>query len=378
MILARRGTGDIAMNDKVVGDASMGSTGAPLGQAYDFENSKSQLTGTVVQGKAPPRILAVEEVWEETANKFSIAKKWTIISVIFMVQVSMNFNTSLYSNAITGMSHEFDIDEPTARLGAMVFLVMYAFGCEIWAPFSEEFGRKPVIQLSLLLVNIFQIPVAVATNFPTVLAGRALGGLSTAGGSVTLGMIADMWQADEQQYAVAFVVFSSVAGSVFGPIVGGFVQTYCPWRWNIWIQLIFGMAVQALHFFLVPETRCTNMANTIAKNMRKTGADPNVYGPTEQKKLCEMFTMKELVETWLRPFKMFVTDPIVSSLSLLSGFSDALIFMFIQSFGLVYKQWHFNDWQLGLAFIPILIGYVAGESYFASMTTTQIEEGHSQ
>ena len=93
-------------------------------------------------------------------------------------------------------------------------------------------------------MNVFQLPVALAPNFTSVIVGRCLGGLSSAGGSVTLGMIADMWDADTQQYAVAFVVFSSVAGSVFGPVVGGFSEQYLDWRWSIWIQLIFGVAVQ--------------------------------------------------------------------------------------------------------------------------------------
>jgi MFS family permease len=39
------------------------------------------------------------------------------------------------------------------------------------------------------------------------------------------------WEPDEQQYAVAYVVFSSVGGSVVGPIVGAFVQRYLDWRW---------------------------------------------------------------------------------------------------------------------------------------------------
>lgn len=115
-------------------------------------------------------------------------------------------------------------------------MVLYAFGCELWAPWSEELGRWPILQLSLFLVNIFQLPVALAPNFGCVMAGRALGGLSSAGGSVTLGMIADMWESDDQQYAVAYVVFSSVGGSVLGPIVGGFVEQYCAWRWTIWIR----------------------------------------------------------------------------------------------------------------------------------------------
>jgi predicted MFS family arabinose efflux permease len=66
----------------------------------------------------------------------------------------------------------------------------------------------------LLLVNIWQLPVALAPNFGSIMAVRFLGGLSSAGGSVTLGMVADMWDADNQKYAVAYVVISSVGGSV--------------------------------------------------------------------------------------------------------------------------------------------------------------------
>lgn len=174
-------------------------------------------------------ILTEDDCYEELGFCFPTWKKWTILSVIFIVQVSMNFNTSLYSNAITGMTEEFGISAQAARCGAMIFLVLYAFGCELWAPWSEELGRWPILQLSLFLVNIWQIPVALAQNFGTVMAGRALGGLSSAGGSVTLGMVADMWEADEQQYAVAFIVFSSVGGSVLGPVVGGFVEQYAAW-----------------------------------------------------------------------------------------------------------------------------------------------------
>lgn len=172
-----------------------------------------------------------DDCYDELGFNFSKAKKWYILTVIFWVQVSMNFNTSLYSNAIPGISEEFSVSEQAARCGAVIFLVLYAFGCELWAPWSEEFGRWPIMQASLFLVNVFQLPVALAPNFASVMVGRALGGLSSAGGSVTLGMIADMWEADNQQYAVAYVVFSSVGGSVLGPIVGGFTEEYLDWRY---------------------------------------------------------------------------------------------------------------------------------------------------
>lgn len=223
---------------------------------------------------------------------------------------------------------------------------------------SEEFGRKPVLQASLFLVNIFQLPVALAPNFASIMVGRALGGLSSAGGSVTLGMIADMWDAENQQYAVAYVVFSSVGGSILGPVVGGFSERYLAWQWSIWIQLIFGGAVQLTHLLLVPETRTTCMMDKIAKKRRASGQNPNVYGPNEITPFKERFSAKEIIVTWIRPFKMFLTEPIVLVLSLLSGFSDALIFMFIQSFTLVYTQWNFGTVAQGLSFCSIGVGYI--------------------
>jgi MFS family permease len=209
----------------------------------------------------------------------------------------MNFNTSLYSNALSGISEEFGVSMQAARVGAAIFLVTYAFGCELWAPWSEEMGRKLILQASLFLVNIWQIHVGIAPNFATILVGRALGGLLSAGGSVTLGMIADMFEVDQQQYAVAYIVFSSVGGSVLGPVVGGFVEQYCAWRWNIWIQLIFGGTVQLLHLFTVLETRATIMMDNIAKERRKSGQNPNLYGPNELVSFADRFSAKEILLT---------------------------------------------------------------------------------
>ncbi|KAL9058102.1 MAG: hypothetical protein Q9162_001964 [Coniocarpon cinnabarinum] len=315
----------------------------PFGSS-NREDGKREITGKECSGKL--------------GYDFPEWKKWTILSVIFTVQVSMNFNTSLYSNNLKNIEGKFNVSAQAARCGAMIFLVFYAFGCELWAPWSEEFGRWPILQLSLFLVNIWQILAGLAPNFGSLLVARALGGLSSAGGSVTLGMIADLWDSNHQQYAVAFVVFSSVGGSIFGPIIGGFSERFLGYAWNFWIQLIFGAATQAVHFLFVPETRTTIMMDRIAKKMRKSGQDPHVYGPNELNPFIKRFSFKELMTIWSRPFVMFVQEPIVLFLSLLSGFSDALIFMFLQSFSLIYSDiYGFGIIATNMAFAPILIGY---------------------
>ncbi|KAK7946389.1 uncharacterized protein PG986_010710 [Apiospora aurea] len=316
-------------------------TGSDVGAVVEEKELSTPSAGSATPPQHPI-IIQEADYPQASAYAFKTWKKWRILIVVFLVQCSMNFNTSLYANGQKGMAHEFGITEQTARAGAGAFLVLYGFGCELWAPWSEELGRWPVLQISLGLVNLCCLVAGLAPNFATLLAFRCLGGLFSAGGSVTLGIVADMYRADDQQYAVLFVVLSSVGGSIFGPVIGGFVEYYMHWRWTIWFQLIAGAAVQLLHFFLVEETR--------------------------QKSWKAVLAPAEMTTLWFRPFKMFITEPIVAVLSLLSGFSDALIFMGFQSFGLVYEVWHFNSWQIGLTFVAIGLGYlVAYFSFFPAI-----------
>lgn len=128
-----------------------------------------------------------------------------------------------------------------------------------------------------------------------------------------------------------------------------------------------------MHFFTVPETRTTIIMNRIAKKRREQNNE-NIWGPDELVPFRDRFSAKEILSTWIRPFKMFLTEPIVLVLSLLSGFSDALIFMFIQSFALVYKQWGFGTVEIGLSFIPIGIGYAIAWLLFIPAIKRNIKE----
>ncbi|KAI9889508.1 MAG: hypothetical protein M1814_005202 [Vezdaea aestivalis] len=344
-------------------------TSAPLSlpRAYDPTRRRSSgllsLTHALKQPRTDGKVeLTDEAAYDKLGFTYPQWKKWGILCIIFVVQVSMNFNTSIYANGIEGMAKEFSVSKQHVRIGQMLFLVAYGFGSELWAPWSEERGRKSVLQLSLFFVNLCQIPCALANRFDIILAFRFLGGLSSAGGSVTLGMVADMWDIPDQQSPVNFVVLSSVGGSVVGPVVGGFVETHLHWRWVFWIQLILGAVTQLLHLVLVPETRATILLDKEAKRLRKAGRD-YIYGPGELS--TESLTIKKILIIWYRPFEMFFREPIVFWLSLFSGFSDSLIFTFLSSFGPVFVQWGFTTIQVGLTFLVLLVGYII--SYFSFM-----------
>jgi hypothetical protein len=119
--------------------------------------------------------------------------------------------------------------------------------------------------------------------------------------------------------------------------------------------LIFGVCAQAIHLFM-PESRSTILIDREAKRRRAAGENANIYGPNELK--SPRISLKEAGKIWLRPFEMFIREPIVLFLSLLSGFSDALIFTFLEAFNVTFpNNFGFGTLAVAWAFIPINASY---------------------
>lgn len=77
------------------------------------------------------------ECYDKLGFSYPSWKKWLILTVIFAVQVSMNFNAGFYASGVSLFSSHFGISEQAARVGQMDFLIAYGFGSEFWAPWSE-------------------------------------------------------------------------------------------------------------------------------------------------------------------------------------------------------------------------------------------------
>ena len=114
--------------------------GGTLDEKYTEDDSAAPPAGRDPEKQAKMEKLGTNDKYEITEDdcydelgySYSNKKKWYILTIIFIVQVSMNFNTSLYGNAIGGISTEFNVSKQGARVGAAIFLILYAFGCELW------------------------------------------------------------------------------------------------------------------------------------------------------------------------------------------------------------------------------------------------------
>ncbi|KAM4057861.1 hypothetical protein HRG_009475 [Hirsutella rhossiliensis] len=92
------------------------------------------------------RIMTEDDCYDTLGYSWPAWKKWMLLSSIFAVQVSMNFNTNVYPSVVTPLSEHFGVSEQAA-----------------------QFGRWPILQSSLFLVNIWQILAALAPDFGSII-----------------------------------------------------------------------------------------------------------------------------------------------------------------------------------------------------------------
>lgn len=94
----------------------------------------------------------------------------------------------------------------------------------------------------MALFTIWLIPCAAAQNLGTMLAGRLLGGLSSAAfQSVAGGTVGDLFTRDTLQLPMMVYTATPFAGPVLGPLIGGFINSFASWCSSHqihWIKLV--------------------------------------------------------------------------------------------------------------------------------------------
>lgn len=139
---------DRNQEESVNGDA--GNKQSLLGVDSEDLKAQGQSEGRVVRADGKVE-LTEDDAYDKLGYTLPEWRKWSILVLILLIQTSMNSNASMYGFAVEGIAEEFQISETKARLGQFLFLITYAFGCELWAPWSEELGRWPTREWSFSL-----------------------------------------------------------------------------------------------------------------------------------------------------------------------------------------------------------------------------------
>lgn len=304
----------------------------------------------------------------EHPHNWSRAYRWYITLVASVLVVCIAYGSSIVTGGLGLIEDKYHVSLEVAILTCSIMVCGFAVGPLLWSPLSEIIGRRPVYIISLALYVIFNIPCALAPNIGCLLACRFLCGVfSSSGLSLAGGTIADVWNIEERGMAIAFFAAAPYCGPVIGPIVTGWINVGSG-RLDLffWTNMGFVGVIMIL-IGLVPETYAPVILKRRAAKLRKESGDPNIMTEQEQNKL----SFRDIARTSLiRPITMIMTEPVLDLMCMYIVLIYSMLYAFFFAYPVIFPELYgFNDGQIGLMFIPILIG-----AAFALMVTPIIEK----
>jgi MFS family permease len=151
------------------------------------------------------------------AMAWSNTKKWTIVLTQAIATLAVSFTAAAYAGGATEVAKEFQAPSTVVVLGVSLFVLGFAIGPLLWAPFSELHGRQRLFFLTYMVLTVFNAGAAGANSMTTLAVLRFFAGafgsspLTNAGG-----VIADLFDASERGIAIS--IFS--VAPFLGPAIG--------------------------------------------------------------------------------------------------------------------------------------------------------------
>lgn len=228
------------------------------------------------------------------------AKKTYVIVVGSLLSINSTMGSSIPANELPALQEAFGFpDGSQSVLPATTYLIGFMLGPLVFAPLSEQYGRRLILVSTLVLYIVFTMGAALAPNWAGFLVFRFLSGTFAAPPmSVTGGSIADVF--DEKVIrGKANMLWSAatLVGPLAGPVISGYTYQYS-WRWGFWIAMIYS-GICLVTVVLQPETLATKILRDRAAKLNKEKGSEQYLAPADQHRLGVLATLVSGIQEWL-------------------------------------------------------------------------------
>jgi len=295
---------------------------------------------------------------KKNPKNFSVGVKWLYTGLLGMICFVVALGSAIVTGDLGRPAEFFGVSEEVIILASVtVFVIGFGVGPLLFAPMSEEVGRKPIYAVTLGVAVIFIVPCGAAQTIGTLIVCRLIDGIAFSAPMTLIGgSLADIWEGKDRGVAMAIFSAAPFLGPVCGPIFGGLLADHAPtWRWIYWAFLIIAGTGYAIFITIVPETHAGILLKKRAKKLRKETGDSR-YRSLNELKIREF---KEVAKTsLLRPF-VLLSELIVFLLTMYMAVVYGLLYMFFFAYPVIFmegKGWSAS--MTGVMFIPIGVGVI--------------------
>ena len=168
----------------------------------------------------------------------SVAQRDTLVAA-FLGWMLNAFDVMLYSVIITRLMITFGMDQATAGLLNALTLVASAVGTLIFGMLADRFGRRRMLNYSILTYSVFTFACGLANSVALLGLLRFLVGLGM-GGEWNCGaaLVAEAWPTRWRGRAMGIVLSGWAVGYALAAVVSSVILAYAGWRWVFFVGLL--------------------------------------------------------------------------------------------------------------------------------------------
>ncbi len=166
-----------------------------------------------------------------------------LIAISVMIATFMEvMDTSIASVAVPYIAGSTASTTDEAEWVLTVYLVANAVFLPASTWFSERFGRKRFLIISICVFTVASFLCGVAPSLPFILLARCIQG---AGGGalqpLAQSILLESFPPEQQGQALGLYALGVVLAPVVGPVFGGYLTDAISWRWAFYINIPIGL-----------------------------------------------------------------------------------------------------------------------------------------
>ncbi|WP_033011610.1 multidrug effflux MFS transporter, partial [Xanthomonas vasicola] len=158
--------------------------------------------------------------------------------------------------ALSQLSRSLAVDQVAIQQTVSVYLLAYGLMSIAHGPLSDAWGRKRVMLGGLALFIAGSVGCALSQDLPTLLAFRALQGLSAGVGMIVgRAVIRDLFNGPDAQRLMSQVSMIFGIAPAIAPIIGGWILlSGAGWPLIFWFLVVVGLVLLVATLIWLPET----------------------------------------------------------------------------------------------------------------------------
>lgn len=187
---------------------------------------------------------------DNTSQKIAAFIAPSLFILVLMISVGP-FGDTIYAPSLPSIAQAFNTPYHNVQLTITFYLLGYSISQILYGPFSDRFGRKPIMIIGAVIFLIGSTVCLVSPNITILIFARFLQGFGACAGAViSSAAVRDAFSLKDQGK-----VFAKMnAAFAIAPGAGAIVGTFISWQTNFIVLFVLAIILLISVIFLFPET----------------------------------------------------------------------------------------------------------------------------